>query len=125
MIGFRKKRTKESEIQEQSSEKQEEAVSAQGSGRCHGLRLDVISPVPRVPVDAAALWVRLVQRVRLVRLVQQVRRVQEERTGATGPTARRVREERQEQLLRQYMHNTEIAVTMRLSTILKTIKQPL
>ena len=28
-------------------------------------------------------------------------------------------------LLRQYMHNTEIAVTMRLSTILKTIKQPL
>ena len=29
------------------------------------------------------------------------------------------------QLLRQYMHNTEIAVTMRLSTILKTIKQPL
>lgn len=76
----------------------------------NGLRLDVISPVPRVPVDAAALWVRLVQRVRLVRLVQQVRRVQEER---------------QEQLLRQYMHNTEIAVTMRLSTILKTIKQPL
>ena len=55
----------------------------------NGLRLDVISPVPRVPVDAAALWVRLVQ------------------------------------LLRQYMHNTEIAVTMRLSTILKTIKQPL
>ena len=64
----------------------------------NGLRLDVISPVPRVPVDAAALWVRLVQRVRLVRRVQ---------------------------LLRQYMHNTEIAVTMRLSTILKTIKQPL
>ena len=31
----------------------------------------------------------------------------------------------QERLLRQYMHNTEIAVTMRLSTILKTIKQPL
>lgn len=30
-----------------------------------------------------------------------------------------------ERLLRQYMHNTEIAVTMRLSTILKTIKQPL
>ena len=30
-----------------------------------------------------------------------------------------------EELLRQYMHNTEIAVTMRLSTILKTIKQPL
>lgn len=29
------------------------------------------------------------------------------------------------ELLRQYMHNTEIAVTMRLSTILKTIKQPL
>lgn len=58
----------------------------------NGLRLDVINPVPRVPVDAAALWVRLVQRVRL---------------------------------LRQYMHNTEIAVTMRLSTILKTIKQPL
>ena len=28
-------------------------------------------------------------------------------------------------LLRQYMHNTEIAVTMRLSTSLKTIKQPL
>ena len=28
-------------------------------------------------------------------------------------------------LLRQYLHNTEIAVTMRLSTILKTIKQPL
>lgn len=28
-------------------------------------------------------------------------------------------------MLRQYMHNTEIAVTMRLSTILKTIKQPL
>ena len=28
-------------------------------------------------------------------------------------------------LLRQYMHYTEIAVTMRLSTILKTIKQPL
>lgn len=70
----------------------------------NGLRLDVISPVPRVPVDAAALWVRLVQRVRRVR---------------------RVQEERQEQLLRQYMHNTEIAVTMRLSTILKTIKQPL
>ena len=34
-------------------------------------------------------------------------------------------ETRQEELLRQYMHNTEIAVTMRLSTILKTIKQPL
>lgn len=34
-------------------------------------------------------------------------------------------ESRQEELLRQYMHNTEIAVTMRLSTILKTIKQPL
>lgn len=33
--------------------------------------------------------------------------------------------ERQDALLRQYMHNTEIAVTMRLSTILKTIKQPL
>lgn len=33
--------------------------------------------------------------------------------------------ERRERLLRQYMHNTEIAVTMRLSTILKTIKQPL
>ena len=33
--------------------------------------------------------------------------------------------EHQEGLLRQYMHNTEIAVTMRLSTILKTIKQPL
>ena len=32
---------------------------------------------------------------------------------------------RQVLLLRQYMHNTEIAVTMRLSTILKTIKQPL
>lgn len=30
-----------------------------------------------------------------------------------------------DRLLRQYMHNTEIAVTMRLSTILKTIKQPL
>lgn len=29
------------------------------------------------------------------------------------------------ELLRQYMHNTENAVTMRLSTILKTIKQPL
>lgn len=28
-------------------------------------------------------------------------------------------------LLRQYMHNTRNAVTMRLSTILKTIKQPL
>lgn len=36
-----------------------------------------------------------------------------------------VREELQARLLRQYMHNTEIAVTMRLSTILKTIKQPL
>ena len=45
----------------------------------NGLRLDVISPVPRVPVDAAALWVRLVQ------------------------------------LPRQYMHNKENAVTMRLS----------
>lgn len=33
--------------------------------------------------------------------------------------------EPQDLLLRQYMHNTEIAVTMRLSTILKTIKQPL
>ena len=41
---------------------------------------------------------------------------------------RREQREGQEQparLLRQYMHNTEIAVTMRLSTILKTIKQPL
>lgn len=28
-------------------------------------------------------------------------------------------------LLRQYMHNKENAVTMRLSAILKTIKQPL
>lgn len=36
-----------------------------------------------------------------------------------------VQRARREQLLRQYMHNTEIAVTMRLSTILKTIKQPL
>lgn len=81
----------------------------------NGLRLDVISPVPRVPVDAAALWVRLVQRVRLVRLVQQVRRVQEERQEQQGQQARRVREERQEQLPRQYMHNKENAVTMRLS----------
>lgn len=28
----------------------------------------------------------------------------------------------QDQLLRQYMHNTEIAVTMRLSTILRAIR---
>ena len=38
---------------------------------------------------------------------------------------RRASRDRSAQLLRQYMHNTEIAVTMRLSTILKTIKQPL
>lgn len=41
------------------------------------------------------------------------------------PPGRPVPKGRQERLLRQYMHNTEIAVTMRLSTILKTIKQPL
>ena len=53
MIGFRKKRTKESEIQEQSSEKQEEAVSAREADGANGLRLDVISPVP-----PASLWMQ-------------------------------------------------------------------
>lgn len=49
----------------------------------------------------------------------------------SGPVRSPVRQEQRdpqaprERLLRQYMHNTEIAVTMRLSTILKTIKQPL
>ena len=57
-----------------------------------------------------------------------------ETVTAYGPSTdvpRSTREARDEgesllrRLLRQYMHNTEIAVTMRLSTILKTIKQPL
>ena len=45
--------------------------------------------------------------------------------GKEEPPARRVLQVLPALLLRQYMHNTEIAVTMRLSTILKTIKQPL
>lgn len=49
MIGFRKKRTKESEIQEQSSEKQEEAVSAQGSGRCQWTPFGCHQPCPPRP----------------------------------------------------------------------------
>ena len=46
-------------------------------------------------------------------------------TGATGPAGVTGADRSHGPLLRQYMHNTEIAVTMRLSTILKTIKQPL
>ena len=49
MIWFRKKRTKESEIQEQSSEKQEEAVSAQGSGRCQWTPFGCHQPCPPRP----------------------------------------------------------------------------
>ena len=94
-------------------------------------------PVPEAVREFRVLWVlrdrrgnreyrdirepraRLEQRVQRessVRWEQQVRLVQSE------PLAQR---EQSAQLLRQYMHNTEIAVTMRLSTILKTIKQPL
>ena len=50
---------------------------------------------------------------------QPVRREQPAQPG------RPARQEQPGPLLRQYMHNTEIAVTMRLSTILKTLKQPL
>ena len=56
------------------------------------------------------------------RLARQERQEQQARQA---PPARQVQQEPREPLLRQYMHNTEIAVTMRLSTILKTIKQPL
>ena len=49
-------------------------------------------------------------------------RVRQDHAAVLG---QRVQQGRLVQLLRQYMHNTEIAVTMRLSTILKTIKQPL
>lgn len=45
--------------------------------------------------------------------------------GPQGPQGEPGPRGPQGELLRQYMHNTEIAVTMRLSTILKTIKQPL
>ena len=56
---------------------------------------------------------------------QQERQDQPDRPEQREKTERQERQDRPEQLLRQYMHNTEIAVTMRLSTILKTIKQPL
>ena len=46
------------------------------------------------------------------------------RSNGPGSVVQQV-QQRPTRLLRQYMHNTEIAVTMRLSTILKTIKQPL
>ena len=61
-------------------------------------------------------------------LAPRERREARERQAPPGLPVLRERREAREQLallLRQYMHNTEIAVTMRLSTILKTIKQPL
>lgn len=76
-------------------------------------------PVPEAVREFRVLW------------VLRDRRGNREYRDIREPRARleqRVQREssvRREQLLRQYMHNTEIAVTMRLSTILKTIKQPL
>ena len=58
----------------------------------------------------------------------RVRADREEKGDRWGREAFRVlraSRDRPALLLRQYMHNTENAVTMRLSTILKTIKQPL
>ena len=73
-------------------------------------------PVPEAVREFRVLW------------VLRDRRGNREYRDIRESSVRREQQEprvRQEQLLRQYMHNTEIAVTMRLSTILKTIKQPL
>lgn len=83
---------------------------------CHGFKINqkIISGNSPLDLDADAgrsLPVR--------RQAQQVQQAPQER-----PVQQELLVQR-EPLLRQYMHNTEIAVTMRLSTILKTIKQPL
>ena len=84
--------------------------------------------MPPVLPDLPALLVRQ------ARQAQRVRRVPRAPPGLLvlpDPLAQRVPPDlpalpgQPVLLLRQYMHNTEIAVTMRLSTILKTIKQPL
>lgn len=79
-------------------------------------------PVPEAVREFRVLWV-----LRDHRGNREYRDIREQRVRQEPRVQREssVRREQQEPLLRQYMHNTEIAVTMRLSTILKTIKQPL
>ena len=74
---------------------------------CHGFKINqkIISGNSPLDLDADA--------GRSLPVRRQAQQVQQELLVQREP------------LLRQYMHNTEIAVTMRLSTILKTIKQPL
>lgn len=79
-------------------------------------------PVPEAVREFRVLWVLRDRRGnREYRDIREPRVRLEQRVQPESS----VRREQQELLLRQYMHNTEIAVTMRLSTILKTIKQPL
>ena len=87
--------------------------------------------MPPVLPDLPALLVRQARRARRVR---RVPRAPPGLLVLPDPLAQRVPPDLPalpgqpvllDLLLRQYMHNTEIAVTMRLSTILKTIKQPL
>ncbi len=73
----------------------------------------------RVPPEAVIVVVTVVQPV------PKGPWVPEAVLDRRGPSAPEVFPAPRAPLLRQYMHNTEIAVTMRLSTILKTIKQPL
>lgn len=76
-------------------------------------------PVPEAVREFRVLWVLRDRRGnREYRDIREPRVRQEQQVQPESSV-------RREQLLRQYMHNTEIAVTMRLSTILKTIKQPL
>ena len=92
---------------------------AVGAGRIRPARLQNRPALParRVPPEPPGQWGR---RELQGRPGRQEPPGQRELQGPPGqPEAPR------ELLLRQYMHNTEIAVTMRLSTILKTIKQPL
>lgn len=73
-------------------------------------------PVPEAVREFRGLWV-----LRDRRGSREYRDIREQPVRQELPA----QQEQRELLLRQYMHNTEIAVTMRLSTILKTIKQPL
>ena len=96
-----------------------------------------VQPELLVQLAQTVRWDRPGRRALMVQLAQLVRPAQRELLEQLAPlaqlvrTARLVLPDRQARLvqpallLRQYMHNTEIAVTMRLSTILKTIKQPL
>ena len=79
-------------------------------------------------MDWTVLRVRLVRLVRPGQRALRALRVPLDRLALLGLRVRRALpglRALRVPLLRQYMHNTEIAVTMRLSTILKTIKQPL